>query len=783
MPEKNHTEEEMKKSKKPAKGISLRFFPEKDDRDKNGNDDEFSPEPPPVKMELSDNSLMVLKKRYLKKNELGEIIETPEEMCWRVARNIAKIDKIYDRDADITKTAEDFYNMIAKCEFIPNSPTMMNAGRELQQLSACFVLPVEDSMEGIFDTIKNTALIHKSGGGTGFAFSRIRPKNDRVLSTKGISSGPISFMTVFNAATETVKQGGTRRGANMGILRVDHPDIIEFITCKSREGQFANFNISVALTESFIKKMKNNEKYELINPRSKQVMDKINAKKVFDLIVNLAWKNGEPGIIFIDRMNKTNPTPKAGEFESTNPCGEQPLLPYESCNLGSINLAKMVKEENGKAKINYEYLGKIVEKSVHFLDNVIDANCYPLKQIGEITKKNRKIGFGVMGWADMLVQLGIPYNSNDAIKKAEEVMKFVNDKSKEASTKLALNRGVFPNYKNSIYNVPGGLRLRNATTTTIAPTGTISMIAGCSSGIEPLFALSYIKENVLDDNALTMTNKYFEKTARDRHFYSEELMQKIADKGSIQDIKDIPEDVRKTYVISHDIAPEWHIKMQAAFQKYTDNAVSKTVNFPNNATADDIRKVYLLAHELGCKGVTVYRDGSRSKQVLSIQKEEQQQQRENIVPRKRPSKTEGTTEKIVTGDGTLYLTINKDEQGLCEIFTNIGKHGSEVAAWSEAVGRLISLCLRSGVSLKVLVEQLRGITSRPIWVNGEHILSVPDAIGKTLSEYLTEEEKIIPKEQETSAAVKHETCPDCGGPIEHESGCILCRICGFSRCS
>ncbi len=782
MSEKKHTEEEMKKSKKPTKEISLRFFPENDDSDENGNDDEFSPAPPPIKMELSDNSLMLLKKRYLKKNETGDIIDTPEKMCWRVAKNIAKIDKIYDRDTDLTKTAEDFYTMIAKCEFIPNSPTIMNAGRELQQLSACFVLPVEDSMEGIFDTIKNTALIHKSGGGTGFAFSRIRPKNDRVLSTKGISSGPISFMTVFNAATETVKQGGTRRGANMGILRVDHPDIIEFITCKSKEGQFANFNISVALTENFIKKMKNNEEYELINPRSKQVMNRINAKKVFNLIVNLAWKNGEPGIIFIDRINKTNPTPKAGEIESTNPCGEQPLLPYESCNLGSINLAKMVKVENGKAKINYDYLGEIVEKSVHFLDNVIDANCYPLKQIDKMTKKNRKIGLGVMGWADMLVQLGIPYNSNEAIKKAEEVMKFVNDKSKEASTKLALNRGVFPNYDNSIYNVRGGLRLRNATTTTIAPTGTISMIADCSSGIEPLFALSYIKENVLDDNTLTMTNKYFEKTARDGHFHSEELMQKIADKGSIQNIKDIPEDVRKTYVISHDTAPEWHIKMQAAFQKYTDNAVSKTVNFPNKATANDIRKVYLLAHESGCKGVTVYRDGSRSKQVLSLQKEEEQQ-RHDIIPRKRPSKTQGTTEKIVTGDGTLYLTINKDEQGLCEVFTNIGKHGSEVAAWSEAVGRLISLCLRSGVSLKVLVEQLRGITSRPIWVDGDHILSVPDAIGKTLSEYLSEEEKTAQKQPKTAAAVKHETCPDCGGPIEHESGCILCRICGFSRCS
>jgi len=743
---------------------------------------------PPQKVQLSSNSLTVLKRRYLKKDENGNVIETPEEMFWRVSKNIAKVDKTYDTNADVQKTAEEFYNIMAKLEFIPNSPTMMNAGRELQQLSACFVLPVKDSMEEIFETIKNTALIHKSGGGTGFSFSRIRPKNDRVLSTKGVSSGPISFMDVFNSATETVKQGGTRRGANMGILKVDHPDIIEFITCKVKEGQFSNFNISVGITEEFMQKVYKNEEFELRNPRNKLIKNKVKSKKIFDLIVNLAWKNGEPGIIFLDRINKDNPIPKLGKIESTNPCGEQPLLPYESCNLGSINLALMVKEKNGKAEIDYNRLSEVIEKSVHFLDNVIDANKYPLKNIEKMTKKNRKIGLGVMGWTDMLIQLGIPYNSEQALKKAEEVMKFINEESKKASVKLAEKRGVFPNFKYSIYNVPGGMRLRNATTTTIAPTGTISIIADCSSGIEPLFAVSHTRENILDDDKLTVVNKHFEKIARDKGFHSKELMENIAKTGSIQKLNEIPKDIRKIFVISHDISPEWHIKMQAAFQKYTDNAVSKTVNFPNEAKPEDIEKVYILAHNLGCKGITVYRDGSREKQVLTIKKAREKTS-EKIEPRKRPKTTSGKTQKIITSDGTLYLTINRDEYGLCEVFANIGKHGSEVASWSEAVGRLISLCLRSGLSLKSLVEQLSGITSRPIWHNGEQILSVPDAIGKALSKYLDEKNSITksPSEEEPQHQDEQEThyltCPDCGGPIEHESGCILCKICGYSRCS
>ncbi len=766
--------------------LKLEIYPEKD----NGEDEWNFGDIPSEKVQIYGNSLIVLQKRYFKKNASGEIIETPEEMFWRVAKNIAQVDKIYDSDADLPKTADKFYSMMAKLEFVPNSPTMMNAGRELQQLSACFVLPIEDSMESIFEAIKNTALIHKSGGGTGFSFSKIRPKSDRVLSTKGISSGPISFMTVFNAATETVKQGGTRRGANMAILRIDHPDIIEFITCKSKEGQLSNFNISVALTEKFMQKVNNDEDFELINPRNNLVIQKLKARKIFKLIVNLSWKNGEPGIIFIDRINKKNPTPNIGEIESTNPCGEQPLLPYESCNLGSINLAVMVKENNDSTEIDYERLSGIVEKSVHFLDNVIDANKYSLKKIGKNTKANRKIGLGIMGWADMLIQLGIPYNSDEALEKAEEVMRFIDEESKKVSVLLAQKRGVFQNFKHSIYDIPGGLQLRNATTTTIAPTGTISMIADCSSGIEPLFAVSFVKENILDNNSLVITNKYFEKIAKEREFYSEKLMKKIAKIGSIQDINEIPEDVRKIFVTSHDISPEWHIKMQAAFQKYTDNAVSKTVNFPNTATSKDIEDVYWLAYKLGCKGVTVYRDGSRTKQVLSTKKDKKQTF-DTIEPRKRPATTSGTTQKIITGDGVLYLTINSDDIGLCEVFTNIGKHGSEVAAWSEAVGRLISLCLRAGVSLKSLVEQLRGITSRPIWHNGEQILSVPDAIGKALSKYLdvNNSDKLSDTDVEEKPAIQNEkpvhyaTCPDCGGPVEHESGCILCRICGFSRCS
>jgi ribonucleoside-diphosphate reductase alpha chain len=1120
---------------------------------------------------LTPNSLKVLEKRYLKKDETGKVIEGPKDLFTRVAMNIASAERFYNRKADLKLRAKEFYDLMTEMDFLPNSPTLMNAGRELQQLSACFVLPIDDSMESIFETLKYTAMIHKSGGGTGFSFSRLRPRDDIVKSTKGISSGPISFMSVFDQATEAIKQGGTRRGANMGILRVDHPNIEDFITCKRDTSKLTNFNISVAITDKFMHALQTDEAYNIINPRKKEVCDRKSARKVFDMIVEEAWTTGEPGVIFIDEINKHNPTPQIGEIESTNPCiagetliytdegllradalsadtkrdnlkvtsdprlspnrqtlsasnmfctgrrkvfllttkegysirltanhkvmtergwvpagelvlgdklhilsrkgkftgkgdaetgkilgwlvgdgtikkdrvvlsffgdekrelaplfaemvnkkvqglqkfdrdyevgvvnvksrdearvsairlfemaeeygllenkhqisdqiisaseefqrgflqalftadgsvqggapikgvcvrlaqsnlellkrvqqmllnfgivshlykerrkahikfmpdgkggskkyhcseqhelaiykgnlltfrreigflttrknkeldkrlaagvreplqekylahfvslekqgeeevydlhepqthsfvangfvihncGEQPLLPFESCNLGSINLAKMVTTTDSGTEVDWHKLKRVVRGAVRFLDNVIDMNKYPLEQIEKMTKGNRKIGLGVMGFADMLIQLNIPYNSDQALKIGEEVMCFIQEEGHKMSLELAEERGPFPNFKGSIYDVPGSPKVRNATVTTVAPTGTISIIAGCSSGIEPLFALVF-KRNVMEGTKMMEANKEFEDVARREGFFSDELMEKIFQHGSIQGMAEIPEHVRTVFVTAHDITPEWHLRMEAAFQKGTDNAVSKTINFPNSATVKEIEEAYMLAHKLGCKGVTVYRDGCRENQPMSVG----DRKGTSIVggtiiagpgvkvkPRPRPLQMKGATMRMMTGCGKLYVTINEDDQGLFEVFSQMGKSGGCAMSQSEAISRLISLSLRSGVDIEAILKQIKGIRCpSPFLTKGGMVLSCPDAIAKALELYLEGKTDKPPMAEEATTLKDFEekeitalenvvgVCPDCGNAVGYEEGCMLCRFCGWSKC-
>ncbi|CEP68641.1 Ribonucleotide reductase,adenosylcobalamin-dependent [Moorella glycerini] len=762
-------------------------------------------------MKLTDNARLILEKRYLKK-ENGVPVETPEEMFRRVAGAVAGAEKIFNpalTEEQLEDISLRFYQLMTSWDFLPNSPTLMNAGRELGQLSACFVLPVEDSMEAIFTAVKDAALIHKSGGGTGFSFSRLRPKNSPVRSTGGVASGPVSFMKVFNAATEAIKQGGTRRGANMGILRVDHPDILEFISCKENNNELTNFNISVGLTKEFMEALARDDYYEL--KFGGKVYQKLKAQQVFEEIVNHAWANGEPGIIFLDRLNEDNPTPELGEIEATNPCGEQPLLPYEACNLGSLNLANMVREGG----VDWERLAETVYWSVRFLDNVIEINEFPLEKIKTMVMGNRKIGLGVMGWADMLFLLRIPYDTEEAVELGRRVMAFIQKEARQASRMLAEERGSFPNIDRSIYR---GQKLRNATCTTIAPTGTISMIAGTSSGIEPVFALAYTK-NVLDGESLIEVNPVFQAYIEENFAPDEArlIFQQIAAGTSIHDIKQIPPDMRRVFVTALEIAPEWHIRMQAAFQASTDNAVSKTVNFPPGATREDVRRVYELAYQLGCKGVTVYRSGSREQEVLVSGTKNttvKTPSGQKTHPRPRPKRTCGVTEQVKTGCGKMYITVNYDQEGLIETFITTGSSGG-CSGFTEGVSRLISLALRANIAPEAIIDQLTSV-SCPNFLRrratDKSIVgkSCPDIIGRVLAQELknwhdhgsyqlpsdfsaralAEISATIENQQASfqplSPAAEAELiqkgiCPECGSNLHFQEGCVTCS-CGFSKC-
>ncbi len=788
-------------------------------------EEKYLAEPRKGGIKLSANAITVLERRYLKKDAEGNVIETPGEMFWRVAQAVARAEQKPEDWQGV------FYEMMANLDFLPNSPTLMNAGRELGQLSACFVLPVGDSMEEIFDAVRDTAIIHKSGGGTGFSFSRLRPRNDRVRTTAGVSSGPISFMKVFNAATEAVKQGGTRRGANMGILRVDHPDIVEFIQCKEDQKELTNFNISVALTDKFMKALYNQGFYDLINPRTGEVVRKESAPLIFKLLVDHAWKNGEPGIIFIDRMNE-GVSDVSMRIESTNPCGEQPLLPYESCNLGSINLGNFVKGTD----VDWDRLAAVVGLAVRFLDDVIDVNKYPLEKIREMTLKTRKIGLGVMGWADMLIKMGIPYGSDLSFNLAEQVMGFIQRCAVEKTAELASARG------ESVWEVELGRGRRNTTVTTIAPTGTLSIIAGCSSGIEPIFAVAYTK-TVMDNDKLVEVHPAFDAwlKAGDLEMSRDEILGLIVGSASIQGCPATPETIQAIFKTAYDITPEQHIRMQAAFQKHTDNAVSKTVNFPKEATREDVEKVFLLAWDLGCKGVTVYRDGSRDNQVLTVEKKWEdpvvpadctgkvdisrapamrekgvEEEAKVSAPADRPPILLGRTFKQQTGCGSIYITINNDVMGRpCELFATIGKAGGCADSQSQAIGRMVSMAWRNGISAEEVLRQLSDISCHSHHGMGPNrVQSCADAVSKAIRSYLesrkgsdsggcgsevwgasvvADEAQVVSqrlfnammkdKAEGMSARVKvNGACPECGGPVQHESGCTLCRTCGFSEC-
>ncbi|KPJ86131.1 MAG: response regulator SirA [Gemmatimonas sp. SG8_17] len=818
-------------------------------------------------LRLSDNAITVLQRRYLIKDEAGNPVESPKDLFWRVARTIAAADARYGAsEGAVEALAETFFELMSTRVWMPNSPTLMNAGRPLGQLSACFVLPVEDALSdgesGIYDTLRNMALVHQSGGGTGFGFSNLRPNRDVVRSTMGVASGPVSFMSLYDASTEVVKQGGTRRGANMGILRVDHPDILNFITCKDDTTKITNFNISVAVTDEFMKAVREGGTYDLIHPRSHKVVGQLNARDVFDKIVHGAWKTGEPGVFFIDEANRFNPVPHLGSYEATNPCGEQPLLAYDVCNLGSINVGQFVQS----GEVDWEGLRRAVHLCTHFLDNVIDANKYPLPQITDLANRIRRVGLGIMGWADFLVRLGVPYNSDEAIDWARKLMSFVDEEAKVESERLATQRGVFPEWERSIWgpdescarDAHGGRirrmrRLRNCNLTTVAPTGTISIIASCSSGIEPLFAVAFMRNQA--GTLMPDVNDDFVAVARSEGWHSEELIKKIAEVGHIH-FDEVPEVWRRVFVTAHDVTPERHIRMQAAFQEFTDSAISKTCNFPNDATEEYVREIYELAHDLRCKGVTVYRDGSREMQVLSAgttaRKVKQQKgdaprehrsvdevpelkatiaeleselartkkqlhevEAENLqrrAKRSRPELLKGSTRRVDTPLGTLYVTITEDDKGQpFEMFMSLGKAGGALMADVEAVGRLISLALRSGIPISEIHRQLRGISSdRVTGLGPNKVLSVPDAIGIAMEKWMQDKQGIQqdlldsvqdndtvePARRQTVAGNQGEmfqyeshrsmqfagACPDCGSQLEFAEGCVKCHVCGYSEC-
>jgi ribonucleoside-diphosphate reductase alpha chain len=746
----------------------------------------------------SDPALRVLRERYLARRN-GEVTETPEEMCWRVALTVAQAEERFGRSAaGVGEVAAAFYDMMVEGQFLPNSPTLMNAGKDNQlQYSACYVLPVGDSMGEIFDSVKSAAIIHQSGGGTGFAFSRLRPKNDTVRSTGGRASGPVSFLRVFNAATEAVKQGGTRRGANMGVLRVDHPDILEFIECKL-DGGITNFNISVAVTDAFMAALEAGLDYDLVNPRTGLSVGRLSAREVFDRIVHAAWRTGDPGLVFIDRINASpaNPTPEAGLIEATNPCGEQPLLPNEACNLGSLNVSRFAHLRDGRWTVDWDEMERVVRLAVRFLDDVIEVNPYPLPEIDLTVKANRRIGLGIMGWADLLFALEIPYDCQEALDLAERLMAFVADKSHDQSARLAEERGPFPNLSRSIYRA--GRPLRNSTVTTIAPTGTISMIAGCSSGIEPVFALAFEHrvKGIDGERVLPFVCQSFERLGRERGFHSDALMSEVARRGSLHGIPGVPEEARAVFKTAHEIHWSWHVRHQVAFQKHTDNGVSKTINLPAEAATTDVAEAYLLAWREGCLGITVFRDGCKGGQVLNIgvAAEEDHGALDERVVKPRPHSLSGATYRMETPIGTAFITVNETPGGdPFEVFVQVGKAGSDTMAVAEALGRLISLVLRlpSPLSaqrrLEEVINQLSLIGGgQPTGFGAAKILSLPDALARTLGEHIGLGRRQEPDAEAAAPAARRrvgDLCKECGqATLVYEEGCKKCLSCGFNEC-